>query len=202
LWRCPLSVAGLVLAAGSGRRLGSPKALLRYQDTPLVERAAWTLHDAGCAPVVVVLGASADRVTAETDLSKVTVVVNKAWGTGQGSSLRAGLRAVEETDVAAFVVMPVDMPGVTAEAVRRVAGLPHREALACATYQGRRSHPVLVGRAHWAGVSMLANADVGLRPYLLARSAQVTEIACDAVAAGDDVDTPDDAARLGIELPA
>jgi molybdenum cofactor cytidylyltransferase/nicotine blue oxidoreductase len=174
--------------------------LLRYQDTPLVERAAWTLHDAGCAPVVVVLGAAADRITATTELSKVTVVVNKAWGTGQGSSLRAGLRAVAETDAEAVVVMPVDMPGVTAEAVRRVSDLPHREALACATYQGRRSHPVLLGRAHWTGVTTLASADVGLRAYLLARSAHLTEIACDQVAAGDDVDTPEDAARLGIDL--
>ena len=202
MWRCTLSVAGLVLAAGSGRRLGTPKALLRYHDMPLVERAAWTLHDAGCAPVVVVLGAAAERVTSETDLSKVTVVVNRAWGTGMGSSLRVGLRSVEETDAEAVVVIPVDMPGITAEAVRRVAELPHRDALVCATYDGRRGEPVLLGRAHWAGVMMLATGDVGLRPYLLARSAQVTTVSCDGVATCDDVDTVEDATRLGIEIPA
>jgi molybdenum cofactor cytidylyltransferase/nicotine blue oxidoreductase len=162
----------------------------------------WTLRKADCAPVVVVLGARADQVTAATDLTQATVVINKAWGTGQGSSLRAGLTAVADCEAEAVVVLPVDMPGITIEAVRRVADLPHREALACGTYDGRRGHPVLVGRAHWGGVSTLATADVGMRPYLLARSSQVTEIACDGIATPDDVDTPDDAARLGIELPA
>lgn len=122
-------IAGLVLAAGSGRRLGTPKALLRYQDAPLVERAVWTLHEGGCAPVVVVLGAAADRVAGVADLSKASVVVNKAWGTGMGSSLRAGLEAVAATDVDAVTVLPVDMPRVGAEAVSRVCALSHRDAL-------------------------------------------------------------------------
>ncbi len=197
-----LSVAGLVLAAGSGRRLGQPKALLRLRDRPLVEHAVQILDEAGCKPVLVVLGAAADQVTAAADLGGATVVVNKAWGTGLGSSLKTGLGAAVETEAEALVVVPVDMPGITVEAVRRVAELPHRDALVTATFEGRRNYPVLLGRAHWAGVTTLANADVGLRPYLLARSAQVTEVACDALATADDVDTAEDAARLGIEIPS
>jgi nicotine blue oxidoreductase len=53
------------LAAGSGRRLGYPKALLRHDDVLLVERATRVLRDAGCEPVLVVLGAAADQVAAE-----------------------------------------------------------------------------------------------------------------------------------------
>jgi CTP:molybdopterin cytidylyltransferase MocA len=189
------------LAAGSGRRLGGPKALLRCGGDLLVERAVRTLREAGCDPVVVVLGAAADQVTAEADLSGAAVVVNRAWGTGLGSSVRAGLAKVGESEAEAAVVIPVDMPGITIEAVRRVADLPHQEALVCGTYEGRRSHPVLLGRAHWPGVTTLANADVGLRPYLLARASQVTEIACDGIAWADDVDTAEDAARVGIEVP-
>jgi CTP:molybdopterin cytidylyltransferase MocA len=190
-----------VLAAGSGRRIGAPKALLRWREQPLVERAVETLREAGCAPVVVVLGAAADRVGEAADLSAATVVVNRAWGTGMASSLKAGLGAAAETDAEALVVVPVDMPGITAEAVRRVVALPHREALGSAPDEGRRGFPVLLGRAHWPGVTTLVNADVGLRPYLLARTAQVSEIACDEVATADDVDTVDDAARLGIAVP-
>lgn len=189
-----------MLAAGGGRRLGTPKALLTCGDSLLVERAVRTVQEAGCDPVVVVLGAGAEEVTARADLSVATVVINKAWGTGVGSSLRTGLDAVATTDAEAAVVVPVDMPGITSEAVRRVAELPHRDALACGTFGGRRSHPVLIGRAHWTGAATLANADVGLRPYLLARSTQVTEIACDSVATGDDVDTVEDAARMGVQV--
>lgn len=198
-----LSVAGLILAAGSGRRLGAPKALLTCDDgSLLVERAVGAAHQGGCDPIVVVLGAGAEQVRARADLGGAVVIVNQAWGTGVGSSLRAGLQTVTDTEAVAAIVMPVDMPGITAEAVARVAQLPHREALVCGTYQGRRSHPVLIGRAHWAGVCTLANADVSLRPYLLARAGQVTEVACDEVASGEDVDTTEDAARAGVQLAA
>lgn len=193
-------VAGLVLAGGGGRRVGAPKALLRLDGRPLVEHALRTVRAAGCDPVVVVLGAGADEVQAAADLAAATVVVNRAWATGLGSSLRAGLDAAGQTRAEAVLVVPVDMPGITVAAIQRVASLPYPDALVCGTYDGRRSYPMLLGRAHWSGISTLAKADVGARPYLLARAAQVTEIACDHVAQPDDVDSPDDAARWGIEL--
>lgn len=69
-------VAGLLLAAGGGRRYGMPKALVRQGEKLLVERAAETLRAGGCAPIVVVLGAAADRVRAEADLGDALIVVN------------------------------------------------------------------------------------------------------------------------------
>lgn len=194
------AVAGLVLAGGSGRRLGTPKALLRRGDTLLVEHALRTVRAAGCEPVVVVLGAAADQVQATADLAGAIVVVNKAWSTGMASSLRAGLHAVEDAGAGAAVLIPVDMPGITADAVRRVAADPRPEALVCGTYEGRRSYPVLLGSGHWAGVATLASADVGVRPYLLARASQLTDVPCDELAQAGDVDTPEDAAHWGIEL--
>jgi molybdenum cofactor cytidylyltransferase/nicotine blue oxidoreductase len=195
------AVAGLVLAGGSGRRLGRPKALLRREGTLLVEQAVRTVQAAGCDPVVVVLGAAADQVQASAELAGATVVVNKAWSTGVASSLRAGLTRAGEAGAGAVVVIPVDMPGIGVEAVRRVTTAVNPDALVCSTFEGRRSYPVLLGRSHWSGVLMLASADVGVRPYLLARSSQVTDVACDAVAEPGDVDTPEDAARWGIEIP-
>jgi CTP:molybdopterin cytidylyltransferase MocA len=197
-----LPVAGLVLAAGGGRRIGVPKALLRLDGQLLVERAVAVLREAGCAPVVVVLGAGADRVRAEADLGNAVVVENGEWATGLGSSLRAGLAALADTPADAAVVLLVDTPGVTAEAVRRVAALPYRQALVCATYQGRRGHPMLFGRAHWSGISTLAKVDVGARPYLLAHAGEVLDVNCEGVATDDDIDTADVAAGWGIEVPS
>jgi molybdenum cofactor cytidylyltransferase/nicotine blue oxidoreductase len=195
-------VAGLVLAAGAGRRIGGAKALLKHGDTLLVERAANTLREAGCEPVVVVLGAEAGRVQKVANLARVRVVVNRSWGSGIGSSLRKGLTALADTNAEAVVVVLVDMPGVTPEAVRRVAALPYPQALVCATYAGRRDHPMLFGREHWSGISTLANGDVGARPYLLARAAEVLDISCDGVADGIDIDTADAAIGWGITVPA
>ncbi len=89
----PARVAGLVLAAGAGRRYGMPKALVPYDGSLLVERACRLVAEV-CGPVFVVLGAAADDVRERADLGAATVVVNPDWDTGMGSSLRTGLTAI------------------------------------------------------------------------------------------------------------
>ena len=89
-----LSVAGLVLAAGGGRRYGGPKALVRHEGSLLVERAVATVRDGGCSPIVVVLGAAAAEVRAQAQLGDATLVDNEGWKSGMGSSLRVGLEAL------------------------------------------------------------------------------------------------------------
>src|SRR5687768_8435438 len=96
-----------------------PKALIPYPDKLLVERAVDTLREAGLSQIVVVLGAAAEQVLAAAP-GLPTTVINPDWPTGLGSSLRAGLQALTGTPAASAVVLLVDMPGVTPEAVRRV----------------------------------------------------------------------------------
>ncbi|HWE89726.1 MAG TPA: nucleotidyltransferase family protein [Pseudonocardiaceae bacterium] len=180
--------AGLLLAAGAGRRYGMPKALVRRGERPLVEWAARTLREGGCAPVVVVLGAAAEEVHEQADLLDALIVDNPDWPTGMGSSLRAGLAALAATDAESTVVLLVDTPGITPAAVRRLtAAGSTTTSLAVATYHGERGHPVLLGREHWPGVAELAVGDVGARPYL--RRHQVREIPCADIADGRDIDT-------------
>ena len=186
------TVAGLVLAAGQGRRYGGPKALVELGGRLLVDRAVGVLTDGGCGPVTVVLGASADEVVRRADLGGTRTVLNAAWATGMGSSLRAGLAALAETDADAAVVLLVDTPGIGAAAVRRLAGYAAPDAVAVATYDGRRGHPVVLGRQHWAEVARLAEGDAGARPFLLARPELVTPVPCEDIADGADVDVPAD----------
>jgi CTP:molybdopterin cytidylyltransferase MocA len=185
-----LSVAGLVLAAGGGRRYGGPKALVRFEGSLLVERAVATVRDGGCSPIVVVLGASAAEVRASARLGDVMVVENAGWKSGMGSSVRVGLEALAGTDADAAIVLLVDTPGITSAAVRRIADKAGRDALVAATYGPRRGHPVLIGREHWSGVAMLASADVGARAYLAAHGAQVQTVACEDIADDADMDVP------------
>ncbi len=194
-------IAGMIIAAGGGRRIGGPEALLHQDGKPLVDQMIDTLTEAGCGPIVVVLGAAADQVRETADLDRATVVVNRAWGTGVGSSIRAGLAGLDDDRIEAVVVVPVDMPGLTAAAVRRVTALPFPDVLVCATYNGLRGYPMLFGRRHWAGIATLASADVGARPYLLAHKDQIVDIACDSVADGSRVDTPELMALYGLSVP-
>ncbi|MEN3611050.1 nucleotidyltransferase family protein [Plantactinospora sp. ZYX-F-223] len=191
----------MIIAAGGGRRIGGPEALLHQGERPLVNQVLDTMRAAGCGPLVVVLGAAAEQVRATADLSGATVVVNRSWGTGIGSSIRLGLEAVPDRRVEAVVVVPVDMPGLTEAAVRRVAALPYPEALVCATYEGLRGYPMLFGRRHWPGIAALANADVGARPYLMAHKDEIVDIACDTVADGSRANTPELLAAWGLTVP-
>ncbi len=185
-------IAGLVLAAGGGRRLGGrPKALLEAGGELLVDRAADALRAAGCTPVLVVLGAAAGRVRARARrLDGCTVVENPAWETGMGSSLRAGLAAVPP-DADAVAVVLVDQPRVGAEAVARVCGAYRSPGtLAAAAYGGERGHPVLLGRGHLAGAAGAAEGDRGARAYLRAHEREITLVECGDVAGPEDIDTP------------
>jgi CTP:molybdopterin cytidylyltransferase MocA len=162
-----------------------------------VERAVATVRDGGCAPIVLVLGAAAAEVRAQArlgDMSIVSIVENENWKTGMGSSLRVGLAELASTDADAAVVLLVDTPGVTAEAVRRIAAKVGRDALVTATYGPRRGHPVLLGRDHWSGVSTLAVGDIGARAYFTARSASVQTVPCEDVADDTDMDVPEPSA--------
>ncbi|GAA0369404.1 nucleotidyltransferase family protein [Streptomyces blastmyceticus] len=187
-------VAGLLLAAGGGRRLGGrPKALLGHRGRPLVEFAARVLRDGGCVPRYVVLGAGAADVRNRAELPGCVLVDNPDWADGMGSSLRAGLAALAPTDASAVLVTLVDQPRVGAEAVARLVAAHRAGAgLAAAAYGGERGHPVLFAREHWAGVARSAAGDRGARAYLREHAAEVTLVECADVAAPDDVDTPDD----------
>jgi deazaflavin-dependent oxidoreductase (nitroreductase family) len=180
--------AGLLLAAGEGRRLGRPKALVEVGGERLVDRGVRMLREAGCTPVIVVTGA------APVDVFGAVVVPNPQWRTGMGSSLRAGLAALPPGCPAAVIAL-VDQPRVTAEAVRRLIRAQHGGAeVAVATYGGRRRNPVLITGPHFAAVARAAVGDAGARAFLRDNPALVTAVPCDDVAAPDDIDTPEDLA--------
>ena len=182
-------VAAVVLAAGGGRRYGMPKALVEYEGSLLVERAVRTAR-AVCDPVLVVLGAQAVEVWRQADLGGSAVLANKDWETGMASSLRTGLDGLRgwPDQVDAALITLVDMPGMTPEALARVAACGSPGALAVATYEGVRSHPVLIGREHWAGVIETVTGDEGARRYLAAHD--VLEIDCTGLADPTDLDVP------------
>ncbi|NPC98856.1 nucleotidyltransferase family protein [Nocardioides sp. zg-DK7169] len=185
-----MRVQGLLLAAGAGRRMGMPKALVHDADgASWLVRAVEVLRAGGCPEVTVVLGAGAAEARGLLAGTPAEVVLAPDWADGMAASLRAGLRALDPALAEAALVSLVDLPDVGPEVVARVLAAADGsavDALARATYDGRAGHPVLLGRAHWAGVLADAAGDAGARGYLAEHGARGIE--CGDLATGRDVD--------------
>lgn len=178
-----MTTAGLVLAAGAGRRFGQPKAPVVIDGDRLVDRAVRVLRDGGCDPVVVVLGAWLG------DVAGARTVENPDWAQGMGSSLRVGLAALSEMDADEVIVTLVDLPGLTSPAVERI--LRADATIAQATYHGERGHPVKFAREHWSAIAATAEGDKGAREFLRGRS-DVVLVEVGDIADGRDLDVPID----------
>ncbi|NIZ90776.1 nucleotidyltransferase family protein [Kineococcus rubinsiae] len=160
---------GIVLAAGAGRRMGAPKALLRGPDgRTWVARAAQALRAGGCAEVAVTLGAAAPDVLAELPPG-VTGLAVPDWAEGVGAGVRAALEHAAAGGADVLVLVPVDLPGLSADdvaAVLAAAAAAPEPAAVRATDGGRPGHPVALGRGHWAAALAATGGDTGLRAFL------------------------------------
>jgi CTP:molybdopterin cytidylyltransferase MocA len=187
-------VAGVLLAAGEGSRLGRPKALVEVGGRRLADRGVALLRAGGAGPVVLVAGAALVAVPG------AVVVHNPAWGTGMGSSLAAGLAAVRALPgqaCGAAVIALADQPLVGAGSVGRlIAAHCAGAGIAVAAYGGRPRNPVLIARAHWEEVLAMADGDTGARPFLRAHADLCTLVECGDTGRPDDIDTPEDLARV------
>jgi CTP:molybdopterin cytidylyltransferase MocA len=142
-------IAGLILAAGESSRMGRDKALLDYRGRTFLDTIVTTLRAAGIERIGVVLGHHATEIQQAVKFEGVELVINLDYRRGQTSSLQAGLRTMENSDLEAVVLCLVDHPGVAPATVRtlidslRQSGAP----VVIPTHQGQRGHPVVIARA-------------------------------------------------------
>ena len=177
-----------MLAAGAGRRFGSPKQLARLRGRPLLEHALAAMAGAsGVGVTVVVLGARAQEVLAEVDLHGAEPVICEEWSEGQAASLRAGVAALASR-VEAIVVTLGDQPAIDPRAIDRVVAARDGASPAVrATYGGRPGHPVLLERAVLDAVGSL-RGDSGARDLLAGVAVRV--VSCDGLGSDLDIDSP------------
>jgi nicotine blue oxidoreductase len=175
---------GLILAAGSGSRLGTPKASLVVGGQRLVDRAINNFTSAGVSEIYVVLGAWQGVVEG------AHVIVNENWQDGMASSLKIGLEHISKNTAATDVTISlVDLPGMTPDAIREVFQSSHD--IVVGTFAGKPGHPVKFAKKYWNEISESATGDMGARNFLKGRD-DVHFIPLDHLATGKDIDTPED----------
>lgn len=116
----PMTVAAILLAAGTSSRLGQPKQLLRFRGETLIERAIRLAVEAGAVPVFAVLGAHQDKIRAAVPLTGAIPVIHEGWEQGLATSIHAGLRALDgfPQQSAGAMLLGCDQPQLTAEHLR------------------------------------------------------------------------------------
>ncbi len=134
-------MAGLILAAGESRRMGSPKALLPYRGATFLETLAGLLA-ARCGAVIVVVGAHAVEIEAAPwrRPDGLRIVRNESYLSGQTSSLQAGLRALPD-DCAGVLFTLVDHPALSAQTIDALLE-PPRPLIRVPRFREERGHPV------------------------------------------------------------
>jgi CTP:molybdopterin cytidylyltransferase MocA len=192
-----MRTVAVVLAAGEGRRIGGPKALLPFGATTFLAHVCALVARPGIAAVVAVIGAEADRVRREGHAGEgVLVRVNDRWREGMLTSVWAGLDAAEALGAEAVILHPVDTPFVdpaTVEAV--VRALAGGAVVAVPSHAGRRGHPAGFSRRAWPALRS-ASLDCGARGVLADHPDWISYVRGDPGCLAD-VDLPSDLERRG-----
>lgn len=193
----PFHFGCILLAAGASHRMGQPKQLLSIAGRPLVAHVAAAALASPAWPVVVVLGADAEKIKPALAGLPLLIAQNYEWPEGLASSIRTGLVMLENFSTAldAVLIAPADLPAFSADAIMRLVAVlragPH--SIVAARYAGCIGSPALFARVHFPALHALRGEE-GARALLADNT--------DAVAAVDlpefalDLDTPDDYERF------
>jgi CTP:molybdopterin cytidylyltransferase MocA len=193
-------LAGILLAAGASRRMGTPKAALVLEGETLVARGLRGLHAASCDPLVVVTGVHHDAVLAALPSDPPAGVVRNPDPTrGQLSSLKTALLELRSSppEVVGALVALVDHPTVRTDTYRTLAqaGLGAATSIVLPVCDGRRGHPVVFLRVLWEEL-LAAPDNEGARVVVRRDPVRVTELPVADPGILLDIDTPEAFARL------
>ncbi len=185
-------ISGIVLAAGTSSRMGSPKQLLSYRGRPLLQHVIDRAGTAGLNELLVVLGYSAPEITEAIELpGHARIVVNTSYESGHASSLRLGLDSASPKTRAAMIFLG-DQPDLRTEVIVAVFSLYAETGgpVVRAEYRGDPGHPVMLDRSIWGKISS-SSGDRGAGPVLARHPEWVVPAAVD-LPPPLEVDTPED----------
>jgi len=192
--------AAILLAAGASTRMGRPKQLIRVDGETLLRRTARIAVEAGCSPVVVVLGSGAEEMHSELAALPLAITVNQDWPEGMASSLRCGLLSISGLSSAAagILVLVCDQPLLSVEHVKSILRTQAAgNALVTASrYRDRAGVPAVFASQLFPEL-MTLQGDQGARELILAHKAQLETIAWSEGAL--DVDLPEDLEMIGAQ---
>ena len=191
-----LKIAGIILAAGLSRRMGTVKSLLPLGEFLLLDRVVENARQSELESLIVVLGHDAENILKKIDFKDSRVIINPDYRMGHSSSLRAGLDAVSaDTDGALFLLG--DQPFVGSKTIDRLIRAFQKQpsSLIIPTCQGKRGNPVLAHRRVFKMIQGITG-DTGPRVLFSKLKEEIQEVEVYDPGIHLDVDTVEDYRKL------
>ena len=145
------NIGAVILAAGESSRLGQPKQLLQFRGKTLVRRIVDAAAEAGCSPIVIVIGSDKDKVGRELEQTSAVLIENVDWNNGMGTSIRVGVQHAIDIapNVEAIVLLVCDQPLVDAHTIEQLIALRRKtkKAVVASSYAGTLGVPALFDRS-------------------------------------------------------
>lgn len=198
-------VAGLVLAAGRSARMGAStnKLTVEVDGLPLIAWPVEAMAGAGIQSPLVVTGFESEAVRAALAGRECVFSHHEDWRAGMGASLAFGVAQIMAEERRgkkrwdALLIGLGDLPGLRASEVEGILAAASSEAMqeqiVIPSFQGRRGHPVLFGRAFWPALAALSG-DEGAKAILAAAGEAVVDVEAETDSILADLDTPEDLA--------
>lgn len=189
--------AAVVPAAGYSRRMGAFKPILPFGSATVIEQVIATIRAAGVFTIRVVVGWQSDRVIPLLERASTGWILNARFAEGMYTSIQAGVQCLPP-DIAAFFLLPGDMPLVRSTTLIRLAAEwdARREGIFHPCHQGRRGHPPLIARSFIPEILAETPAD-GLRTILTRHTDCVHDVEVEDPGVLMDLDTPEDYRHAG-----
>jgi molybdenum cofactor cytidylyltransferase len=172
------NIGAVILAAGKSSRLGQPKQLLQFRGKTLVRRIVDAADEAGCSPLVVVIGSDKGKVARELEQTNAVIVENVNWHTGMGTSIRSGVQHLIEIapNMEAMMLLVCDQPLVDAHTIEQLIelGAKTERTIVASRYAGTLGVPALFHRSCADELLRLDDAS-GAKPVILLDRDRVAE---------------------------
>ena len=193
----PFRFGAVILAAGESARMGTPKQLLVVDGQPLVLRAVEAALASAAWPVVVVLGAHAEKIRPVLARHPVLIADNPAWSEGMASSIRIGVTTLQQFSRAlnGALVALCDQPAFSVDVIAQLVATQRTtgRSIVAAHYSGRNGAPALFLREHFSALTAMTGEE-GARVLLNGDPTEIASVDLPGLAL--DLDTPADYATL------
>jgi len=191
------NIAVLIIAAGYSSRMHDFKPLLPFRKSCALEQLIQTYQHYGIEHIYVVVGHRKEEIIEILKGYNVHIVYNEDYDEGMFSSIQKGIHAIDEAEVRAFYMQPVDIPLIKEQSIARLYEAYVREGkgVIYPTFFGKKGHPPLIDMKYKAQI-LSSNGEGGLKRVLEMFKADALHVNVSDQSVLMDMDTKEDYQKL------